>query len=477
MSFAVYDIILLFLFAVFVSIFLYSRKKNIRKEGLLILYKTSWGIKLINYVGKKYKKTLKILGYFSITLGYLLMAVMIYLFGKIIYFYILFPQIVREIKVPPIMPLIPYLPAVFKLDFLPPFYFTYWIIILAIVAVTHEFAHGIFAARDNIRIKTTGFGFFPFFLPVFLAAFVELDEKKMAKKSRYSQMSVLSAGTFTNLLTAGFFLIILGIFFSAMFIPSGVAFDTYAYSAVGISNISMINGIPLENPNYEKILNSISDEGLNEIIAKGGKNYVATKELLESQKNNNGYIILYDDAPAVKKGLKGPIIKINNVRITNSDILKEELSKHFIGEEIKVTTKIDGEILTYDIALEEHPEKPGEAWLGIGFVDKKSSGILGKVLIVISYFKKSNVYYEPKFDGASIFFYDLLWWLVLISVSVALINMLPVGIFDGGRFFYLAVLSLTKNEKMARKFFAFSTYLILFLLLLIMFFWAFSFFK
>ena len=39
-----------------------------------------------------------------------------------------------------------------------------------------------FAVYNKIKVKTTGFGFFPFFLPVFLAAFVELDEKKMAKK-------------------------------------------------------------------------------------------------------------------------------------------------------------------------------------------------------------------------------------------------------------------------------------------------------
>jgi len=54
--------------------------------------------------------------------------------------------------------------------------------------------------------------------------------------------------------------------------------------------------------------------------------------------------------------------------------------------------------------------------------------------------------------------------------------MLPVGIFDGGRFFYLTVFALTKSEKIAKKAFAFSTYLFLFILLLLMAAWVFRIF-
>ncbi|GAI80863.1 unnamed protein product, partial [marine sediment metagenome] len=119
MNFIIYDISLLILFVIFISIFLYRKKKNLKKEGLLFLYKTSWGIKLINSVGNKYKRTLKTLSYVSIGLGYSLMAGMIYLFGKIVWIYIFNQDVVRAIKIPPIMPLIPYLPQVFKLSFLP----------------------------------------------------------------------------------------------------------------------------------------------------------------------------------------------------------------------------------------------------------------------------------------------------------------------------------------------------------------------
>ena len=225
MSFMIYDLTLLAVFIIFIGIFLYRGRKKIKKDGLLLLYRTSWGIKLIHKIGKKYPRTLKVLSHISIICGYLLTIGVLYLVYTIVKIYLFRPDVVTQIKVPPIMPLIPYIDKV--VTFLPPFYFTYWIVILAVIAITHEFAHGIFAAYNKVRIKKTGFGFFPFFLPVFLAAFVELDEKQMAKKPSFAQRAVLSAGTFANVLTAIFFLIVLGIFFSLAFSPGGVVFDNF----------------------------------------------------------------------------------------------------------------------------------------------------------------------------------------------------------------------------------------------------------
>ncbi|MCK5043496.1 site-2 protease family protein [Candidatus Pacearchaeota archaeon] len=477
MNFVIFDISLLVLFVIFMSIFLYIKKKNLKKEGLLVLYKTSWGIKLINYLGNKYKKALHVLSYVSIGLGYVLMASMLYLFGKIVWLYVFRQDIVRAIKIPPIMPLVPYLPQIFKLDFLPPFYFTYWILIIAVIAITHELSHGIFAASNLIRIKKTGFGFFPFFLPVFLAAFVELDEKQMAKESKFKQMAVLSAGTFANVLTAIFFFAIMWLFFSLAFAPSGVIFDDYAYSVVGISSISFINGIPLQNSSYENILQVINETGFSE-LESGGGNYLVTKDFLEQQKETTEYLVLYNDAPAIRAGLKGVINEINGVTIESKEILSEELEKYSPGDEIIIKTQISDselpEFLEYKIVLGEHPEKENFPWLGVGFTTQERTGVMGRIVSFVSSFKKPSIYYEPKF-GAGLFIYNLLWWLVLISFSVALINMLPMGIFDGGRFFYLTVFGITKSKKIADKSFKFITFFFLFLIFLLMAFWLFSF--
>lgn len=470
-----YDLIFLFLFIIFLSIFLYTRRRNIRKEGLLLLYKASWGIKLINHIGKKYKRTFNFLSYVSIGLGYVLMIGMFYLTWGILKIYLFNPSIVRAIKVPPIIPLVPYLPQVFNLDFLPPFFFTYWIVILAIIAITHEMAHGIFAAHNNVKVKTTGFGFFPFFLPIFLAAFVELDEKVMAKKKKFSQMAILSAGTFANVLTAIFFFGVLWLFFSLAFAPSGVVFDSYATSTITIAGISSINGIALTNPTYDRILELTNEEGFSEIEVEEDKFMVTTK-ILEEQEENEGEIIVYSSAPAIREELGSIITDINGVEVRDLDELITELSKYSPGEEITVGTIVEEGDVEKIIVLEEHPDREGSAWLGIGFLNQKRPGVVGKIVDSLSSFKNPNVYYTPVFDGISVFIYNMLWWLILISISVALVNMLPVGIFDGGRFFYLTMLSITKSEKAAKRWFQFSTYFFLFLLFLLMILWAKSFF-
>ena len=471
MGFLMYDIGLLVIFAVFVFSFLYRNRKNLKKEGLLFLYKANWGIKLINYVGRRYKRTLKVLSYVSVVLGYILMASAIYLVGKIIWLYALHPAVVRAIKIPPIMPLIPYLPQVFKLSFLPPFYFIYWIVILAIIAITHEFAHGIFAAYNKVQTKTTGFGFFPFFLPVFLAAFVELNEKVMVTKKKFSQMSILSAGTFANVITGIFFFIIIWIFFSLAFSPAGVIFDDYSYSVVQISSIASINNISVENTSYENITRLIKNSSFNEIQTKE-KKYVGVRGISDDKTQ----IALYDNAPAINAGLIGAISEIQGVRIDSLEKLSKELLKYSPGETITIRTTLENGTQDYNIILGEHPNLKGRVWLGIGFNEQKTDGFFNKVMLKLSSFRNSNLYYESASGEFGWFIYNLLWWTILISFSVAFVNMLPVGIFDGGRFFYLTVWGITKNEKVAKRAFSYMTYFFLFLLVFLMVIWARAFF-
>ncbi|MEK6817638.1 MAG: site-2 protease family protein [Nanoarchaeota archaeon] len=476
MTFLKYDIILLVLFVLFVSLFLYRNRKNLKKEGLLFLYKTKWGIKLIDKTAKKFPKTLKNLSYVSIGVGYLLMAGMLYLFAKIVWVYIRAPEIVREIKVPPIMPLIPYLPQAFKLDFLPPFYFIYWIVILAVIAISHEFAHGIFMRRYNIHIKSTGFGFFPFFLPIFLAAFVEQDEKSMVKASRFQQKAVLAAGTFANILTAILFFAIMILFFSFAFSPAGVSFENpyglenYAYGIVGIGNITSINGTQLLNPNYQSILNSVEKNGIYKLETSDG-DYFITKKFLEVQNGNEEYIFAYLDAPAINSRLTGAISEIDNSKIRSLDDLSRKFEEYSPGDKINIKTTKGN----YEVILGEHPLNPEEPWLGIFFQKSQKGTFLGKAIDFLS-FKEPNIYYESEIGGAGDFIYNFLWWLVLISFSVALVNMLPMGIFDGGRFFYLTMWEITGSEKKAKKWFSYTTYFLLSLLFVMMVFWAFSFF-
>lgn len=472
-NFIVVDLILLFLFTLFLGIFLYVNRKHLGKEGSLILYRTKWGVKLINYVGKKYKRTLKFLSYVSITLGYILMVVILILIFQTVYLYLTTP-IAKVIKAPPIVPLIPYFPQIFGLQsFFPPFYFTYFIIAIIIVATLHEFSHGIFAKRYGIKIKSTGFAFLKYF-PAIFGAFVEQDDKQMSKKKKLEQMAVLSAGVFANIIiTLLFFLLLIG-FFHFAFSPMGVSFDSYSYSAVGISSIISVNGHVATNAGYEKILNLLNETGLNKIKTSNGR-YVSTKEFFSQQNETNGQIILYDDAPAINANLGSVIQEINNIKITDVKKLETELMKYKSGDEITIKSIKNNGSVVDKIILIENPKKNGRAYLGVGFFDKSRSGVISKIYILVSGFKKENVYYEPKYE-ISVFVYDLVWWIIIINLLVALFNMLPFGFLDGGRFFYLTILGITKSKKIAEKSFSGVTYLLFFLLVVLIIKWIFSFF-
>jgi membrane-associated protease RseP (regulator of RpoE activity) len=104
--------------------------------------------------------------------------------------------------------------------------FVYWILSIFIIAVVHEFCHGIAARVHKMPVKSAGLAFLGIVVPVVPAAFVEPDEQYLQRQSRFKQLSVFAAGPFANLVTAG--LILLLVIFVAnplaqsMLVPGGV---------------------------------------------------------------------------------------------------------------------------------------------------------------------------------------------------------------------------------------------------------------
>jgi len=471
MNFIMFDLIFLVIFILLATIFLYKNKKNLVKDGPFLLYRTKWGIKLIEKVGTKYQKTLQVFSYISIIIGYILMVLIVYFIIYSVWIYIT-TSVSEIIRAPPIAPLIPYFPQLFGMEsFFPPFYFAYFIIAILIVASIHEFSHGIFARRHKIKIKSTGFAFLKYF-PVFFGAFVEQDDNQMKKASKFKQMSILGAGVLANVLVAILFYIILFVFFTSTFIASGVAFDSYSYSIVDIEDVTSINGAGLIDYSYEEIVSLLDENTTLGDIQTLDKNYAGVKGFYKE--GEEVFLALYEDAPAINSDLGGIITHINDIPITSTEKLTKELNKYSPNETIKITSINENGTATIDLTLGLHPDGK-RSWIGIGFLPKYKEGFAGKLMGLLPSYKEDHVYYEPKND-ASLFIKDLLWWIFIINFLVALFNMLPVGALDGGRFFYLTILGITKSKKVAKRSFAMMTYFILFLFVILMIKWVFSFF-
>jgi membrane-associated protease RseP (regulator of RpoE activity) len=468
-NFVVYDLVFLALFTLAVVIFLYKRRRNLKRQGLLYLYRTKVGIKVMDWFVNKFGKILRPMQYLVIGMGYALMIAMIYLLGNFVYLYSK-PGVAELIKIPPILPLFPYATDLFKVDFLPPFYFTYWIVIIAIVAISHEFSHGIFARLNKIKVHSTGFGF----LGPFLAAFVEPDEKKMQKAKKFDQLSILAAGTFANILMTIVFGLIFLVFFVSSFTPAGFNFNVYPMSIVDTSQINSVNGNAIQSVGQ---IEGFLKNGSNKITTKDDsfKSYlVPNKNLKEAVQNKIEKITVYDDAPAINANLSGPILGINGKEIKSRDDLIKELGKYSPGETVEIKSFEKGETVSRDIKL---ADLDGKAYLGVGFAAPPKKGISGFLHNMLAKIKDPSIYYKPNWDGNFVLFiYNLLWWTVLINLSVALVNMLPVGIFDGGRFFYLTIWGLTGSENAGKKAFSWATKLILLALLWVTIVWVFSLF-
>jgi len=470
-SFVVYDLIFLVLFTIVVIFLLHRDRKNLKRHGWIFLYHSKFGLRFIDWVAKTFSRVLKPLQYLVITSGYILMAFIVWMVGFSVWRYVTSPIPQQLVNVPPIAPLIPYFPRLFGLDsFFPPLFFTYFLIALAIVAVSHEFSHGIFARLNKIKVKTTGLAF----LGPFFGAFVEPDEKQMAKGSKFSQLAILAAGTFANVIMTLLFLLILWGFFVVSFVPMGVNFNTYAQSVVSVDGIESIDGILTTGLDDLESLPEIEEGEFREIVVANEVFLVPDSSLQRVSESEAVQMIVFDDAPAVRLRLESPILSIDGERITSREDLQQTLGRYNPGDTIEIVS-LDGDEnrITQSLELIENPNDVNRGYLGVGFIEGRK-GFVGSLFTLIQEIRDPLIYYETTWNGDfAQFIYDLIWWIIVINILVALFNMLPVSMLDGGRFFYLTIWGITGNEKIGRKAFGFMTWLILALLLIMMIRWLF----
>ena len=497
------DFFLLSIFCLFIGGFLFKNIKNLNQEGIMLLYRTQAGVNFIDYVGGNFKKTLGFFKWIIIGTGYVLMAGIIYLISRSVLIYVTNPVLVTKIiKAPPIAPVIPYFPQIFGMQsFFPNFSFVYFIVALAVVAIVHEFSHGIYMKFNNVRIKSTGI----VFLGPILGAFVEQNDKDLEKRSKSAQMSILGAGVFANMIFALIFLIIwIGLFY-ATFVPSGAMFGEYAQGLVATTNVTMIGGIVITNSTPQAIIDKINSsnlsvglvmtgpkgEQLNMIkIVADNTNYYTTEAVLKQQLTAyKDYLILYLDMPAIRDSIAGTIVSIDSHETNTHTQLINVLKLYRPGDKAVIRTRLGDQVKEYNIVFGKNPLNPSIGMLGVKDPDPQTN--IAENAAFFFLFKDQFTDYKISSEILSYFYY-MVFWIFLINFLVAFFNMLPASIFDGGRFFYLTVwgileifenfcnkilhidLKINGKEKIAKAFYNWSGYILLFLVVLMMLGWTFG---
>ncbi len=378
------DLILLLVFLALIALFYFTHKHKFEIQGkIFALYKTNLGLEWMDRTAKKHPKLLKFLAYIGIFIGF---------FGMIAMFVILIKATFDLLFIPDSLPaLAPVLPGIKIAPGLPTLSFLHWIISLFIIAIVHEFSHGVIARVYNVKIKSSGFAF----LGPIPAAFVEPDEKKMGKSSVKAQLSILAAGSFSNVLLA--ILVILLLIFVSPF----------------------------------------------------------TESLLEER----GVIISHvvEKGPLDISGIKlgENITKVDDAKVGTVEEFFDELSNKKPGQEIILQTDKGAS----KVVLGEQPKEFLKSREGIGYLGAGISPLS------IEYSKEAVDNYGKTFLGFIFWLRQLFFWIWVISFGVGLFNLLPLGPVDGGRMFFLGMMTFINKEKAMKTWKVITIFLLLLLII------------
>jgi membrane-associated protease RseP (regulator of RpoE activity) len=209
---------IIFFYLLIISFLVINRKRITTQGKIIFLYRTKLGLRWMDFLSAKFKEWIILGGYIGVGISFIGLAfISIFLIYTLITYFTAEQVISGASLVYPGMTI----PGIGVLPFWD------WLLAIFIIAVVHEFSHGIVARAHNIKVLNTGLAFFG---PI-LGAFVEPDEKQMQKKSDITQYSVLAAGSVSNIILAllAFLLLNFAIppLYDALSNPDGFTFDSY----------------------------------------------------------------------------------------------------------------------------------------------------------------------------------------------------------------------------------------------------------
>ena len=183
-----FDLIFAILFYGLILMFFVRNRKDFEVQAKIIaIYRTKLGLRWMDRLAKIFPRVWKFFGVIGIFVGFSGMAFIFYwLFKGTI------DLILKPLSTPALAPVLPGI----RVPGLPALSFWHWIIAIFLVAAVHEFCHGIFSRVYKIKVESSGFALFG---PI-LGAFVEPNEKHLIRSSKTAQLSIISAGPFSNII-------------------------------------------------------------------------------------------------------------------------------------------------------------------------------------------------------------------------------------------------------------------------------------
>ncbi|MHA1311478.1 MAG: site-2 protease family protein [Candidatus Helarchaeota archaeon] len=256
------------------------QKRGVEVGIVSLVLKTTKLNQGIDKIARKFPRFWRVFFYIGIGLGYIGMGVIIYFLTINLFQLIINPQ--------PTNAVVPLIPGI-TVSGMP---LVYVLIAIAVIAVSHEFAHGVAARLESVKLKSVGV----MILLFLFAAFVEVDEHEIAKRKKLGRLSIYAAGSYSNFVVGFFVFLIISNMYSVApvgieikrVVPYGPSFGilkpkdviikvngTSITNNAGFDNqISKIK--PLQIANFS-IFNILSNTYRNELIKTGfNPSYLST---------------------------------------------------------------------------------------------------------------------------------------------------------------------------------------------------------
>ncbi len=261
-------------------------------------------------------------------------------------------------------------------------------VVFLVILVVHEFSHGALIKRANARLKSVGL-LVAGMLPI--GAFVEPDDEDIKLKSERQQLRIFAIGPMANLYSIPIFII--------------------------ISNLLLLAAAPALGPYVEGIQRDAKIESV--VVVTVLEDYELCGDTFKS--------------PAMGQVEKGWLLKeYNGVKLESFHDLSQAILRSDRNVSLVLETET-GEIVERTLEKNEHNT------IGLSTEWKFVAGT------------------EPPLEynllSALLKAYSgFLTWLILLSFAIALVNFLPIAIFDGARIArimflpYFGFLNMSKED-------------------------------